>query len=61
MKGEYSGEKVGFHKAVKGDIESIQQIELVDQNPIGKSSQEQPVTYIKLMTKYVTFRQTAFE
>ncbi|HUN04527.1 MAG TPA: ATP-binding cassette domain-containing protein, partial [Niabella sp.] len=47
MKGEYSGEKVGFHKAVKGDIESIQQIELVDQNPIGKSSRSNPVTYIK--------------
>lgn len=47
IKGEYSGEKVGFHKAVRGDIESIQQIELVDQNPIGKSSRSNPVTYIK--------------
>ncbi|WP_346237266.1 excinuclease ABC subunit UvrA [Niabella insulamsoli] len=47
IKGEFSGEKVGFHKAITGDIESIQQIEMVDQNPIGKSSRSNPVTYIK--------------
>lgn len=42
-----SGDKVGFHKAITGDIESIQQVEIVDQNPIGKSSRSNPVTYIK--------------
>ena len=42
-----SGDKVGFHKAITGDVESIQQIEMVDQNPIGKSSRSNPVTYIK--------------
>jgi excinuclease ABC subunit A len=47
IKGEFSGEKVGFHKAITGDVESIQQIEMVDQNPIGKSSRSNPVTYIK--------------
>lgn len=47
IKGEMSGEKVGFHKAITGDVESIQQIEMVDQNPIGKSSRSNPVTYIK--------------
>ncbi|MFV0605480.1 MAG: excinuclease ABC subunit UvrA [Niabella sp.] len=47
MKGVFSGDKIGFHKAINGDIESIQQIELVDQNPIGKSSRSNPVTYIK--------------
>jgi excinuclease ABC subunit A len=47
IKGEFSGEKVGFHTAITGDIESVQQIELVDQNPIGKSSRSNPVTYIK--------------
>ena len=47
LKGEFSGEKVGFHKAITGDVESIQQIEMVDQNPIGKSSRSNPVTYIK--------------
>jgi excinuclease ABC subunit A len=46
IKGEFA-DKVGFHKAVTGDIESVSQIELVDQNPIGKSSRSNPVTYIK--------------
>jgi excinuclease ABC subunit A len=46
LKGEL-GDKVGFHKAITGDIESIAQIEMVDQNPIGKSSRSNPVTYIK--------------
>jgi excinuclease ABC subunit A len=46
LKGEFS-DKVGFHKQITGDTESIAQIELVDQNPIGKSSRSNPVTYIK--------------
>ncbi len=46
LKGEY-GDKVGFHKTISGDIDSIAQIEMVDQNPIGKSSRSNPVTYIK--------------
>jgi len=46
IKGE-PGEKVGLHKALKGDIDAISQVELVDQNPIGKSSRSNPVTYIK--------------
>jgi len=46
IKGEFA-DKVGFHKAITGDIETISQIELVDQNPIGKSSRSNPVTYIK--------------
>ncbi|HRE38833.1 MAG TPA: ATP-binding cassette domain-containing protein, partial [Chitinophagaceae bacterium] len=46
LKGEY-GDKVGFHKQITGDVDSIAQIELVDQNPIGKSSRSNPVTYIK--------------
>ena len=46
IKGEFA-DKVGLHKAITGDIESISQIELVDQNPIGKSSRSNPVTYIK--------------
>lgn len=47
MKGEAT-EKAGLHKALTGDIEEITQIELVDQNPIGKSSRSNPVTYIKV-------------
>jgi excinuclease ABC subunit A len=46
IKGE-PGDKVGLHKAIKGDIDYISQIEMVDQNPIGKSSRSNPVTYIK--------------
>jgi excinuclease ABC subunit A len=46
IKGEFA-DKVGFHRTIAGDIESISQIELVDQNPIGKSSRSNPVTYIK--------------
>lgn len=44
--GEF-GDKVGYHKQITGDIEGIGQIEMVDQNPIGKSSRSNPVTYIK--------------
>ncbi len=46
MKGEF-GDKLGFHKAITGDTEAISQVEMVDQNPIGKSSRSNPVTYIK--------------
>ncbi len=46
IKGEFS-EKVGLHKAITGDIDLITQVEMVDQNPIGKSSRSNPVTYIK--------------
>jgi excinuclease ABC subunit A len=46
LKGEF-GDKIGFHKSIDGDIESIAQIEMIDQNPIGKSSRSNPVTYIK--------------
>lgn len=46
LKGEFA-DKVGLHKELKGDIDYITQIEMVDQNPIGKSSRSNPVTYIK--------------
>jgi excinuclease ABC subunit A len=46
IKGE-GVEKAGMHKSIVGDIDSIAQIEMVDQNPIGKSSRSNPVTYIK--------------
>jgi excinuclease ABC subunit A len=40
-------DKAGLHKNISGDIDSIAQIEMIDQNPIGKSSRSNPVTYIK--------------
>jgi excinuclease ABC subunit A len=46
IKGE-PADKVGLHKKIAGDIDSVAQIEMVDQNPIGKSSRSNPVTYIK--------------
>ena len=46
IKGEFA-DKVGFHKAISGDIGNVSQVEMVDQNPIGKSSRSNPVTYIK--------------
>jgi excinuclease ABC subunit A len=46
LKGEI-GDKAGLYRTLKGDLDFITQIELVDQNPIGKSSRSNPVTYIK--------------
>jgi excinuclease ABC subunit A len=46
IKGEFA-DRVGMHLSVTGDVDSISQIELVDQNPIGKSSRSNPVTYVK--------------
>ena len=37
----------GEHKEIKGDFKSIKQVELIDQNPLGRSSRSNPVTYIK--------------
>ena len=41
------GERTGEHDAVKGDVSVIDNVEFVDQNPIGKSSRSNPVTYLK--------------
>jgi len=40
-------EIVGGYSEIKGDLHLIDEIEMVDQNPIGKSSRSNPVTYIK--------------
>ena len=41
------GEQSGVFDKVSGDYNKITSIEFVDQNPIGKSSRSNPVTYIK--------------
>lgn len=41
------GDKPGQFTALKGDIDKIESVEFVDQNPIGRSSRSNPVTYIK--------------
>lgn len=44
--------KIGNFGSLSGDINSITSIELVDQNPIGKSSRSNPVTYIKAWDEF---------
>src|SRR5690606_18384186 len=45
--GNYSGEQTGAFDSLEGDITRIEQIEMIDQNPIGRSSRSNPVTYVK--------------
>ncbi len=40
-------DKTGAFSGLKGNHDSIKQIEFIDQNPIGKSSRSNPVTYVK--------------
>ena len=40
-------EKSGEFKSLAGDLNLINQIEYIDQNPIGRSSRSNPVTYVK--------------
>ena len=49
LKREYDegSERPGEHLELKGDIRMIKAVEFVDQNPIGKSSRSNPVTYLK--------------
>lgn len=42
-----TGEKTGKFDKLQGDINQLESIEFVDQNPIGKSSRSNPVTYLK--------------
>lgn len=44
--GGYS-EKSGKYSRIQGDLNTISAIEFVDQNPIGKSTRSNPVTYMK--------------
>ena len=41
------GEKPGQFTKIEGDIKKISSVEFIDQNPIGRSSRSNPVTYIK--------------
>lgn len=42
-----AGEKPGKHDLLNGDLHLLKRVEFVDQNPIGKSSRSNPVTYLK--------------
>jgi excinuclease ABC subunit A len=41
------GDKIGDFGSLTGDLKLIKAIEFVDQNPIGKSSRSNPITYVK--------------
>ncbi|MDG1022411.1 MAG: excinuclease ABC subunit UvrA [Flavobacteriaceae bacterium] len=40
-------EKPGAYSELKGDLHTLKSVEFIDQNPIGRSSRSNPVTYIK--------------
>ncbi|MDR2651899.1 MAG: excinuclease ABC subunit UvrA [Prevotellaceae bacterium] len=42
------GDKPGIFRGMEGDFKFVKNVELVDQNPIGKSSRSNPVTYVKV-------------
>jgi excinuclease ABC subunit A len=42
-----STEKPGHYDTLFGDFAALQSVEMIDQNPIGKSSRSNPVTYLK--------------
>jgi excinuclease ABC subunit A len=41
------GDRPGEFASLQGDVSAIHAVEFVDQNPIGKSSRSNPVTYVK--------------
>ncbi|WP_437919313.1 excinuclease ABC subunit UvrA [Sphingobacterium sp. LRF_L2] len=45
--GNYSGEQTGIFDTLEGDVSLVEQIEMIDQHPIGRSSRSNPVTYVK--------------
>lgn len=45
--GGFPTEMIGEYDALEGDFRTLKAVEFVDQNPIGKSSRSNPVTYIK--------------
>ena len=44
--GDYS-ERTGSYDKLSGDLKAITGVEFIDQNPIGKSTRSNPVTYLK--------------
>lgn len=48
----------GPYSSIEGDVDFIKHVEMVDQNPIGKSTRSNPATYIKA---YETIRQLMAE
>ena len=44
---DLGGEKIGQFTKIEGKYKHLQSVEFVDQNPIGKSTRSNPITYIK--------------
>ncbi|WP_231463489.1 excinuclease ABC subunit UvrA [Pedobacter sp. Leaf132] len=45
--GNYAGEQTGSYDGIFGNYDLVSAVEMVDQNPIGRSSRSNPVTYVK--------------
>ncbi|MCP4441061.1 MAG: excinuclease ABC subunit UvrA [Aureispira sp.] len=45
--GESVKHKPGKHEAIEGDLKVVRKVEMINQQPIGKSSRSNPVTYVK--------------
>lgn len=61
-------DRPGEHIALEGDLQALSGVEFIDQNPIGKSSRSNPVTYVKaydeirkLMAEQPLARQMEFK
>ncbi len=44
---ENSGKQLGQFDALEGPVKKITRVEFINQNPIGKSSRSNPITYVK--------------
>lgn len=42
-----SNDSIGKFSFISGDLKNIKHVEFIDQNPIGKSSRSNPITYVK--------------
>jgi excinuclease ABC subunit A len=45
---QYGGLKPGLHDLLRGDLKRLSAVELIDQNPLGRSSRSNPITYTKV-------------
>lgn len=56
-----TSERVGSHASIEGDVDAIGSVEMVDQNPIGKSSRSNPGDLrqgLRRYTRFVRFAET---
>lgn len=42
-----NSERPGEHVSLEGDLDAIRNVDFIDQNPIGRSTRSNPVTYLK--------------